>query len=135
MIAPSLDGRAFTVVDAGGGQLSRETTFHYVESDDMVSATYAGGRIRRGFLVGVRHGDVIDFRYAQLHDDGTTACGHCLSHIDELPDGRLRLNETWSWESREGSGSSVVEEIPSWGTTDELPENDDQKEVPDEQET
>ena len=136
MTAPSLDGRAFTVVDADGGQVSGETTFHYVESDDMVSATYAGGRIRRGFLVGVRHGDVVDFRYAQLHEDGTTACGHCLSHIDELPDGRLRLSETWSWESREGSGNSVVEEVRGWGEdADDAADNDDQKEVSDEPET
>jgi hypothetical protein len=27
-----------------------------------------------------------------------------------LPDGRLRLRETWAWESREGTGTSVLEE-------------------------
>jgi hypothetical protein len=114
MSAPSLEGRVFGVVDAGEGEVSSETTFHYTESADMVSATYSGGGIRRGFLVGVRYGDVLDFRYAQLHIDGTTAGGRCRTQIEELGDGRLRLIETWSWESRDGSGRSVVEELPAW---------------------
>lgn len=113
MSAPSLDGRVFVAVDPGEGEVSSETTFHYTQASDMVSATYSGGRIRRGYLVGVRHGDELDFRYVQLHVDGATADGHCESRVEVLPDGRLRLVESWSWDSRDGSGSSVVEEIRS----------------------
>jgi hypothetical protein len=29
----------------------------------------------------------------------------------ETADGRLRLEETWEWESRDGSGTSVVEQV------------------------
>jgi hypothetical protein len=43
--------------------------------------------------------------------DGTTATGRCESRIEALADGRLRLHETWAWESQEGAGTSVVEEI------------------------
>ncbi len=114
MIAQSLDGRVFAAVDPGEGETSRETTFHYTEMADMVSATYSGGRVRRGFLVGVRDGNSLDFRYAQLHVDGTTASGHCQSEIEQLEDGRLRLLEHWSWESRQGSGQSIVEELKGW---------------------
>jgi hypothetical protein len=32
-----------------------------------------------------------------------------------LPDGRVRLEETWEWESRAGHGTSVVEQIPDEG--------------------
>jgi hypothetical protein len=28
-------------------------------------------------------------------------------------DGRLRLHETWAWDSQPGSGTSVVEEVAS----------------------
>lgn len=70
--------------EAGEGAVSSETTFHYRGAADMVSATYSGGRIWRGFLVGTRAGDVLDFRYAQLHLDGTTASGHCRTMIAEL---------------------------------------------------
>jgi hypothetical protein len=77
-----------------------------------VTATYEGGTIRRGFLVGTRDGNSLDFRYVQLHHDGSTASGHCVTALELLLDGRVRLNETWAWESRSGSGRSVAEELP-----------------------
>jgi hypothetical protein len=29
-----------------------------------------------------------------------------------LDDGRLRMHEQWTWDSKPGSGTSVVEEVP-----------------------
>lgn len=109
----SLDGRVFRAVgDVAGGDVGPQTQFEYVEGDDgVIHARYAGGPVRLGFLVGTRAGDSLRFRYAQLLEDGRTATGHCESRIEELPDGRLRLHETWAWDSQPGSGTSVVEEI------------------------
>ncbi|MFE9766551.1 hypothetical protein ACFYPC_18795 [Streptomyces sp. NPDC005808] len=42
---------------------------------------------------------------------GGTSSGHCVSRVTELPDGRVRLEETWEWESQRGSGTSSVEEV------------------------
>ncbi|MEU2389576.1 hypothetical protein [Streptomyces sp. NPDC007369] len=111
-MARSLDGLVFVpVADQAPGQVGRQTRFAYHEQDGRVWAEYAGGDVVRGYLVGTRAGeDTIDFRYVQLRPDGTTASGHCTSRVTELPDGRLRLDETWTWESQEGSGTSVVEE-------------------------
>jgi hypothetical protein len=108
---PSLDGRVFAVADSGGGVATTETTFRYAEDDGVVSATYAGGTIRQGFLVGTRSGDSLDFRYVQLHNDGSTASGHCVTELEVLADDRVRLNETWEWESRPGRGNSVADEL------------------------
>lgn len=107
-----LDGRRFrSVSEVPGGDVSTETVFEYEEdADGVVSAMYAGGSIRLGFLVGTRTGLKVSFRYAQLRTDGTTATGRCDSIIENLDDGRLRMHERWSWESQEGSGTSVVEE-------------------------
>jgi hypothetical protein len=58
-----------------------------------------------------RDGDRLDFRYVQLHTDGSTASGHCVTELEQLADGRVRLNETWEWESQSGSGKSVEEEV------------------------
>ncbi|WP_151772847.1 hypothetical protein [Streptomyces abyssomicinicus] len=93
------------------GQVGSATRFDYHERDGQVWATYQGGDITRGYLVGTREDDRVDFRYVQLTRDGSTASGHCVSRVVELPDGRIRLEETWEWESRAGSGTSVVEEI------------------------
>ncbi|MFJ6793572.1 hypothetical protein [Streptomyces sp. NPDC091268] len=110
-MARSLDGLRFVpVADQAPGQVGRQTLFEYHEEDGRVWAEYAGGDVVRGHLVGTRTGDTVDFRYVQLRSDATTASGHCVSRVTELPDGRLRLEETWTWESQEGSGTSTFEE-------------------------
>lgn len=109
---PSLEGKRFQVAAMGEqGEASEETVFEYHQDGDLVWATYRGGTVRLGFLVGTRDGDALDFRYSQVHEMGETANGHCSTTISMLPDGRLRLNETWAWESKPGSGASAAEEI------------------------
>jgi hypothetical protein len=110
-LSPSLEGRSLVgVSNSGDGDVGSATVFRYHEDAGAVWADYAGGAVRRGYLVGTRDGDRLDFRYVHLDTDGGTASGHCTSRIEELPDGRVRLHETWSWESRDGAGESVVEE-------------------------
>ncbi|MFJ6117995.1 hypothetical protein [Streptomyces sp. NPDC092129] len=111
-MVPSLEGLAFApVADQAPGQVGTGTRFTYHEQDGGIWAEYAGGDVVRGRLVGTRSGDRLDFRYVQLTHDGITSSGHCESRIVELPDGRLRLEESWQWESRTGDGTSVVEEV------------------------
>jgi hypothetical protein len=49
--------------------------------------------MREGFLLGTRVADSLDFRYVQLRKDGSTATGHCVTQLEVLADGRVRLNE------------------------------------------
>ena len=77
----------------------------------MVWARYQGGAVRLGFLVGVRDGDSLEFRYSQVNNAGETSNGRCSTTISTLADGRLRLEEAWAWESKPGAGTSVSEEI------------------------
>jgi len=115
-MARSLDGLVLApVADQARGQVGLRTRFAYHERDGAVWAEYAGGDVVRGRLVGTREGDRLDFRYVQLGHDGTTSSGHCVSTVLELPDGRVRLEEAWEWESRAGHGVSVVEQIPDEG--------------------
>ncbi|MFJ3896374.1 hypothetical protein [Streptomyces sp. NPDC090083] len=108
----SLDGLVLApVADQAPGQVGTRTRFTYHERDGEVWAEYAGGDVVRGRLVGTRAGDRIDFRYVQLKTDGTTSSGHCVSLVTESPDGRVRLEETWEWESQEGNGTSTVEQV------------------------
>ncbi|WP_210587360.1 hypothetical protein [Streptomyces sp. GESEQ-35] len=108
----SLDGLVLApVADQAPGQVGTRTRFTYHEVDGTIWAEYAGGDVVRGHLVGTRDGDRLDFRYVQLKQDGTTSSGRCVSTVVELPDGRVRLDETWEWESQPGSGTSVVEQV------------------------
>ncbi|MER7048194.1 hypothetical protein [Streptomyces jumonjinensis] len=112
-MAGSLDGLVFSpIADQAPGQVGTRTRFTYHERDGRIWAEYAGGDVVQGHLVGTRAGDRLDFRYVQLKTDGATSSGHCVSTVVELPDLRLRLEETWAWESQEGSGTSVVEQLP-----------------------
>jgi hypothetical protein len=108
----SLDGLVLApVADQAPGQVGTRTRFSYHEKDGEIWAEYSGGDVVRGHLVGTREGDRLDFRYVQLKHDGTTSSGHCVSAVVELPDGRVRLEEAWEWESQPGSGTSVVEQV------------------------
>jgi hypothetical protein len=122
-MARPLDGLVLApVADQAPGQVGTRTRFVYHEEGGTVWADYAGGDIVRGHLVGTREGDRLDFRYVQLRRDGTTASGHCVSLVVELPDGRVRLEETWTWESRKGTGTSVVEELRGTGRVEQVTE-------------
>jgi hypothetical protein len=112
-LVPSLDGRWFVDVSADrSGDVGDGTRFAYHQhADGTVWARYEGGSVRLGFLVGTRSGDRLDFRYTHVTIDGTTATGHCESTVELLDDGRLRLHETWEWDSRPGSGTSTLEEV------------------------
>ncbi|MER5380584.1 hypothetical protein ABT040_09915 [Streptomyces sp. NPDC002688] len=123
-MARSLDGLVLApVADQAPGQVGTRTRFRYHEEDGVVWADYAGGDVLRGHLVGTREGDRLDFRYVQLKHDGTTSSGHCVSLVVELPDGRVRLEESWAWESRTGTGTSVVEEVRATGRVEQVTEH------------
>jgi hypothetical protein len=108
----SLQGRTFAAVsNAATGQVGSATRFRYHQNGEVVWAEYDGGEIVRGYLVGTREGDRLQFRYVHLGADGATASGVCDSRIVVLEDGRIRFEESWEWESRPEKGTSVVEEV------------------------
>lgn len=108
---PSLDGHTFRSRPTGnGGDVGPSTVFSYRESDGMIWASYEGGAVRRGFLVGTRDHNQLTFRYVHLGSDGNTSSGRCTSQIGVTNDGRLVLDEQWHGESRPRSGTSRLEQ-------------------------
>jgi hypothetical protein len=111
------DGRIFrSVANSSGGDVDRETTFHYHQTGQVVWATYAGGAIAFGTLLA--HADEagnLDMRYQHLSVDGEFKSGRCRSRPEMLADGRVRLHEQWQWtDGADGTGSSVIEEAREW---------------------
>ncbi|WP_254523293.1 hypothetical protein [Natrinema caseinilyticum] len=114
--ARSVDGRVFkSIANDGDGDVDGETYFRFDQTSELIHARYRGGTVRLGHLVGHHLGDSLDFRYAHVTVDGDTATGHSVDRIEQLEDGRLRLHEEWTWESKSGSGSSVLEELTDDG--------------------
>ena len=107
-------GRKFTgVTNSPNGQVNGDTVFHYSQYEFILSATYRGGSILEGYILGHVHEDNhLDFVYHHIDIDGQIKSGHCVSAPEILNNGRIRLNEKWEWTyGGKGTGDSVVEEI------------------------
>lgn len=112
MRLPSFDGlRMRAVQTAGAGEVDRDTLFSFAQSGSTVSAHYTGGAVELGYLVGsVATGHLL-FRYCQVDRGGEVHGGRSVCEVTRHTDGRLRLLEHFHWESREGNGTNVLEEV------------------------
>lgn len=101
------------VSNTENGETSAETLFLYQQNSNILSCTYSGGKIVIGHLIGlVDATGNIDMRYHQVNEKGELMTGFCRSRPEILPDGRIRLYETWQWTSGDGSaGNSILEEV------------------------
>lgn len=108
------DGRKFRgLTNALNGEVNEETSFVYRQRGDLLEASYSGGAIRCGQMVGLVFQDArLEFCYQHLTDAGELRSGRCFSTPEILEDGRVRLHEKWRWTSGDLSeGESVVEEV------------------------
>ena len=110
----SLDGRRFrAVAEVAGGDVGPQTEFEYTEREDgVIHARYAGGAVRLGFLVGTRAGDTLRFRYAQLLEDGAPRPATASRASRSCPTGACACTRRGRGTPSDGSGTSVVEELP-----------------------
>lgn len=102
-----------SVANTSNGEVNSETVFHYQQHGFLVSATYTGGNILFGHLIGLVDADGnMDLRYHHVNDRGDLMTGICVSNPEILPNGKIRLHENWRWTSGdESEGQSIVEEV------------------------
>ena len=100
------------VVNTANGETSHETVFLYKQYGNILTSEYSGGRIVKGHLIGlVDEQGNIDMRYHQVNDKGELMTGICRSTPEVLPNGKIRLHESWEWTSGDRSkGQSIIEE-------------------------
>ncbi|MEM9683691.1 MAG: n-acetylglutamate synthase [Pseudomonadota bacterium] len=112
------DGRIFAPThNSESGEVTGDTRFLYRQAGDVLWATYDGGGVSYGHMIGrVAPDGGLFFRYHHLSADGEPVSGECRSTLEILEDGRYRLHEAWRWTSGDGSsGTSVIDEIPAEG--------------------
>src|ERR1051326_4323929 len=105
----SYDGKRFSIVSGP------ETVFHYRQHGSRVWALYKGGGARFGALVACTdaHGN-LDARYQHVEGEETWRTGRCASRPELLPDGRVRLHQSWESTSEPRQrGCTVIEEVPT----------------------
>lgn len=111
----SYDGLSFRSLENPDGEVDGETRFFYRQAGRRVWATYRGGSIAFGTLVALASSDGrLDMRYQHVNRDGDWREGQCRSTPERLPDGRLRVHESWRWTAgAEGRGRSTIEQVSS----------------------
>lgn len=108
------NNKAFRAVqNTPNGETSSETVFHYQQEGMILTATYKGGKIVAGHLIGlVDEQGKINMRYHQVNDEGQLMTGQCQSIPEVMENGKIRLHEVWEWTSGDRStGTSVIEEV------------------------
>ena len=102
-----------SIENSGSGEVSSETIFEYFQKENILWATYRGGSILLGNIIGTVDEDgKIEMRYQHLSNDGIFKTGKCISTPEFLPNKKIRLHENWEWTSgKNGKGNSIIEEI------------------------
>jgi len=106
--------KEFRVVsNTSNGETSEETIFRYQQDADIVTSKYRGGFIKLGHLIGkVDEDGAIEMHYHQVNMKGEFMTGICRSIPEILPNGKIRLHETWQWTSGDNSsGQSILQEL------------------------
>ena len=107
-------GKTFQpILNSENGETSAETVFHYQQHGNVVTSQFSGGKIQQGDLIGlVVEVGKIEMRYHQVNSSNELMTGVCHSEPEILPNGKIRLHETWRWTSGDLSeGRSVLEEV------------------------
>lgn len=108
-----LDGHIMHAPITGtNGLVNAETIFRFSQDGDLVRASYAGGRIRFGELIGRVEGDVLEFRYCQIDNDGHLDGGVSTSSLETRADGALRIIVRFHRESCGERGINIIEDVP-----------------------
>lgn len=96
---------------ASNGVVNHETLFEFSQKENRVQASYSGGPIEQGFLVGTIKASVLFFSYCQLQTDGTLDNGISKAELSIGPKNKIKLTEHFEWKSRPGeTGINIFEQ-------------------------
>ena len=109
----SLDKVKMNVIKtAPNGVVNSQTIFTFSQKENLVSASYEGGKIYQGFLVGYLTRGKLFFSYCQLQVDGKIDNGQSICSLSFDENKKLILTETFTWSSRENDGGvNIFREI------------------------
>jgi hypothetical protein len=112
-----LHDRRFVTTGHPHGVSGADTVFHYLVDGALITATYDGGRVREGHLVGRATGESsIETLYHCVTTDGELLAGWSRGRVGSDAQGRTTLAFDWGWLSgAEGGGVSEYVELGSVG--------------------
>ncbi len=106
--ARGLDNYAFRLIlnDTPKATLPLGSVFFFTQTGNVIEASYRGGPVVRGHLMGAIDGDDLQFCWHQFTRGGRLMNGDGDITLDNLPDGRRELRE-----KLQGSGELLLREV------------------------
>ncbi|GMN09562.1 hypothetical protein MTsPCn9_16050 [Croceitalea sp. MTPC9] len=99
---------------AKDGIVNQETIFHFKQSGKTVDASYFGGKIKKGYLVGLLEDSILKFSYCQLRITGETDHGISKCRLSKDPNtSKIMMTESFKMqtENSNDTGTNVFMEI------------------------
>jgi hypothetical protein len=97
---------------ASNGVVNELTIFTFSQNGSFVSASYSGGPIFKGYLVGTIHHNKLLFSYCQIQTDGKIDNGQSECEIAIGENGKIRLTENFKWHSKnDETGVNIFQEL------------------------
>ena len=101
----NLHNRTFRTAENKHGVSSGETIFHYSQEGDIVTGTYAGGKIKRGQILGRQVSpNTIHLLYHCLTTDGLLMAGESEGVLSINENGAMEIAFDWQWLNGDRSG-------------------------------
>ena len=110
----NLNNKSFKPLNnSDNGEVSDDTIFCYKQNDDIITATYQGGHILKGQLIGkIFNDNHIEFAYQHINIEKELMTGVCKSYPTINENGKVLLEEFWQWTCKDNSkGQSTIIEI------------------------
>lgn len=109
-----LNGRRFTLVsNSAGNAVPGETIFTFEQSGRAVRASYSGGGVRLGAIIGQFEEDgSLNVLFQQVTSAGILCGGEGAIEVEAGSAGKLRFVDNWRFTTNgEGGGQAVWEEL------------------------
>ncbi|SPL72306.1 hypothetical protein [Acinetobacter stercoris] len=109
-----LNNKVFmSLTNTSNGDVNSATRFYYNQKNGVITATYSGGFVVKGSIVGKMLDDYnFEICYQHLTVAGELKAGLCQSKIVLLENDVIKIEETWQWLTGDQStGTSELIEV------------------------
>jgi hypothetical protein len=99
--------------NTSNGEVSHQTIFNYYQVGERIEATYSGGSIENGHLLGFMTSEkTFTIAYHHINEKNELRLGECNTEMEIQANGKIKLIEKWQWRNGDCSiGESILVEI------------------------
>lgn len=91
-------GKSFRIIaNSAEGEVNSDTIFEFDQKEDLISATYYGGGIRFGKIIGTITETQLDLLYQCITENNELKAGKANAEISFNPEGKIKLMMNWQW--------------------------------------